>query len=640
MYSLSKTFGLFFVLFAMCLFGRPAEAQYGGGTGEPNDPYQIATAEQLISIGSDPNLLDKHFILINDIDLDPNLPGGRVFNQAVIASDLDGESKLPQSVFTGSLDGKGHRINNLTIRGKADNLGLFRRIWDGHVLNLGLENVSIFVINASKSMAVGCLVGRNHGGRITNCYAKGTVTVSKSSTCIGGLVGFNREDGSIINCRAAVNISGGDKCQNLGGLVGMSFGTISNCYANAHVLVGHETDYLGGLVGYAPIGGITNCYATGSISSGDGSSGLGGLVGGNGGTITDSYAASSVVAGQNARNLGGLVGENWEHASKCYFLSPSDGGGPDNGVGSSLTDEQMKRQANFVDWDFEEVWTICQGKDYPRLRPEAQKPPKPSPPDLSRCTRLKINLFPSTIEYIFLSPKDQNVLSIEEIEYLKSLKTIILDDKNSIEDFARDVSSASYSRSGGTVGIYNIVGFNCYHNGEHMTTFTDYGGSIRTQDGHWFDYNRRSVGLKTLTPQIWPYILRRDCSHNLMNLWGWLSSLFRSEKVYPLPTQWCDALVRHYQVERRLSKEKLPKELRCPSAGEGKCHYAMNPDCKPDSRPDTVLLFETKAGWNQHGGPELFTFDNHDPKGGCVLLNDGTVKFIRTKEELQQLRWK
>jgi hypothetical protein len=53
-----------------------------------------------------------------------------------------------------------------------------------------------------------------------------------------------------------------------------------------------------------------------------------------------------------------------------------------------------------------------------------------------------------------------------------------------------------------------------------------------------------------------------------------------------------------------------------------------------------VLLFETKAGWNQHGGPELFTFDNHDPKGGCVLLNDGTVKFIRTKEELHQLRWK
>jgi hypothetical protein len=66
----------------------------------------------------------------------------------------------------------------------------------------------------------------------------------------------------------------------------------------------------------------------------------------------------------------------------------------------------------------------------------------------------------------------------------------------------------------------------------------------------------------------------------------------------------------------------------------------MNPHRRPDSPPDMVLLFETTAGWNQHGGPELFTFDNHNPRGGLVLLNDGTVKFIRTEEELKQLRWK
>jgi len=78
----------------------------------------------------------------------------------------------------------------------------------------------------------------------------------------------------------------------------------------------------------------------------------------------------------------------------------------------------------------------------------------------------------------------------------------------------------------------------------------------------------------------------------------------------------------------------------CPSVSQDLSTYAMNPNCKFNSAGDTVLLFETKAGWNQHGGPELFSFDNHDPKGGCVLLNDGTVKFVRTKEELQQLRWK
>jgi len=86
--------------------------------------------------------------------------------------------------------------------------------------------------------------------------------------------------------------------------------------------------------------------------------------------------------------------------------------------------------------------------------------------------------------------------------------------------------------------------------------------------------------------------------------------------------------------------EHAVKAYECPDAGEGPCTYAMNSNCEPDSPGDTVLLFETKPGWNQHGGPELFTFDNHEPKGGCVLLNDGTVKFIRTEEELHALRWK
>ena len=36
------------LLIAVCLISLPAKAQYSGGTGEPNDPYQIATAEDLI----------------------------------------------------------------------------------------------------------------------------------------------------------------------------------------------------------------------------------------------------------------------------------------------------------------------------------------------------------------------------------------------------------------------------------------------------------------------------------------------------------------------------------------------------------------------------------------------------------------
>ena len=67
----------------MCLCTQAAD--FAGGTGEPDDPYQIATAEQLIGLGEDPNLYDQCFVLTADIDLDPNLPGRKVFTQAVIA---------------------------------------------------------------------------------------------------------------------------------------------------------------------------------------------------------------------------------------------------------------------------------------------------------------------------------------------------------------------------------------------------------------------------------------------------------------------------------------------------------------------------------------------------------------------------
>ena len=52
-----------------------APAKYSGGTGEPNDPYQTATAQDLIALGETPEDYDKHFILTADLDLDPNLPG-------------------------------------------------------------------------------------------------------------------------------------------------------------------------------------------------------------------------------------------------------------------------------------------------------------------------------------------------------------------------------------------------------------------------------------------------------------------------------------------------------------------------------------------------------------------------------------
>jgi hypothetical protein len=46
-----------------------AQARYGGGSGTVEDPYQIWTAEQLNTIGVDPNDLFMNFKLMADIDL-------------------------------------------------------------------------------------------------------------------------------------------------------------------------------------------------------------------------------------------------------------------------------------------------------------------------------------------------------------------------------------------------------------------------------------------------------------------------------------------------------------------------------------------------------------------------------------------
>lgn len=88
--------------------------KYGGGTGEPNDPYLIYTAEHLNALGAEPNDHDKHFKLMAEIDL-----SGYTYDGAVITS------------FTGVLDGNGHVISHLTAFGRRRALGLFERLGRG-----------------------------------------------------------------------------------------------------------------------------------------------------------------------------------------------------------------------------------------------------------------------------------------------------------------------------------------------------------------------------------------------------------------------------------------------------------------------------------------------------------------------------
>jgi len=274
--------------------------------------------------------------------------------------------------------------------------------------------------------------------------------------------------------------------------------------------------------------------------------------------------------------------------------------------------------------------------------------------DLAPCTRIEIKYKPSVIEYFFPYNGQQSLLNEVEKRSLLAIETVVIEGREYLQSFTYDVNDRV--RTDGLTRQRRIAEVVCYRGDERLNSFTMCNdASIVTETNQIFVCQHGFPSLRMFTPEIQLYELRMRCAANLKDLWHRLrlhhhaekrrlgDSIGRSEIVSPAADEWCD--VTHRVMERAYSSvgiyaESVAKPHICPAARKGKNHYAMNPHCKPDSPSDMVLLFETEAGWNQHGGPELFTFDNHDPRGGCVLLNDGTVKFIRTKEELQQLHWK
>jgi hypothetical protein len=342
--------------------------KYSGGTGDPNDPYQIATAEDLIALGESHEDYEKHFILTAEIDLDPNLPGRKVFDRAMIAPDTnDTRDWFQGDSFTGIFDGSSYKISHLTILGKSY-LGLFGEVGDEAVIsNLGMEAVDV----DGTGIALGGLAGRNFGS-IANCYITGTVNGEGG---VGGLIGDNV--GDISNCYSTATISG-DSC--VGGLVGFNTygipyrGRITKCYSDSNVF---GTDYVGGIVG-TNHASIADCYSIGAVC---GFESVGGLVGWNGyaGLVMYCYSIGRVEGNEL---FGGLVGCDvgmgggpGQTTNSFWDIETSDQQTSAGGTGLTTIEMQIATTFLKAGWDFvdevangtEDIWRLDEGNDYPRL---------------------------------------------------------------------------------------------------------------------------------------------------------------------------------------------------------------------------------------------------------------------------------
>jgi rhodanese-related sulfurtransferase len=313
-----------------------SEVKYGG-TGEPNDPYLIYTAEQLNSIGAEPNDLDKHFKLMADIDL-----SGYLYDAALIAPDINDVDAGFQGIpFTGVFDGNDHTISNFNCTSTSRNyIALFGHVsgFNAEIKHLGLIDPNVSA--QQNAWFAGSLTGELLHGTLTNCYVKG-VSIS-GENYVGGLVGGNNY-GTIRNCYVIGTIYGFD---TLGGLAGGNSGWIMDSYADVNVTGNHT---IGGLVGYnagrrESAGTSLKCYSIGFLI---GESEVGGLVGGHPGVVIDSL---------------------WDIEASGLSSSAE---------GTGKTTAQMHTAATFLDvgWDFvgetengtEDIWSICEGTNYPRL---------------------------------------------------------------------------------------------------------------------------------------------------------------------------------------------------------------------------------------------------------------------------------
>jgi len=290
-----------------------------------DDSQAITTPQQLQAIIED---LDGEYFLEDDIDCEDI-----DFDFRPIGS--EGEP------FTGTFDGRGHTISNLTIdMPDEDNVGLFSST-DGAVI----QNVVLYNIEVNGQNQVGGLIGHADDSEIINCLVvEGTITGTGEGQEIGGLVGFSAGTTITTSCTSG-DITGE---QVVGGLIGAFYeGIITDTYTIANVTCNIEV--AGGLIGMTECVEISNSYAAGSGLDCNWAGGFIGLLEdpdesefSNNFWDTETYSQDQGLEDTVDGNLEGIEGK---------------------------TSLEMWNQNMFIDWDFENIWMMLA---YPHFQIELE----------------------------------------------------------------------------------------------------------------------------------------------------------------------------------------------------------------------------------------------------------------------------
>ena len=389
----------------------------------PKGNYYLFNDAKITLSGTAPRLSinGNTYTVINSIDalqnMNENLGGkyalGSDLDASITASwnqtkgfDPIGQVDLPisgdvESSFTGHFVGLGHSISNLTINRPLEKcIGLFAGLEGNSVIrDVNIENVDVHGL-----LMVGSIAGQitSQESIIYNVSVSGKVKgedidvdrdlyLGSEGSSIGGITGCNY--GTILNTSFSGDVSGD---YDIGGLVAFNAGTIKNSATSGSV-TGDGSSGIGGFVGfnvsYPQINAhaiIENSYSSSNVYADSQYVSIGGFIGeSHGGTIINCYSVGYVSQNEGEFN-GSFIGErsgsdeSQINLTNCFWNTDTSGnirglGGDSNekigypsNVGewtlSGLSSADMKKKSSFKGWDFENVWTIEEGKSYPTLR--------------------------------------------------------------------------------------------------------------------------------------------------------------------------------------------------------------------------------------------------------------------------------
>ena len=254
---------------------------FGGGTGTQEDPWLIASQEDLTALAEFLNSGNAE-----QFDADAAGVGnchGYYFKQTADI-DLTGVTWEPigysgSYYFAGNYDGGGHSITNAVSTGKVDpdgfaTAGIFGWVAFGSVENLHVKNANFVATGQNNYSYVGGIAGVCYGSSIKNCSVVISSLESKrnnNNNCAGSIVGYST-GGTFEKCAAENNqvktmAYGGGFVGEVDDGYGVGNSTFTNCYV-ANCTVISETDdsqgtsFSGGFAGEITDSTLTlqNCY--------------------------------------------------------------------------------------------------------------------------------------------------------------------------------------------------------------------------------------------------------------------------------------------------------------------------------------------------------------------------------------------